>query len=55
MKCLILRLPKCTGSQQRDVPESGDLILGPTNKGGWSYAASKAVDELSLGLAVHFG
>jgi UDP-glucose 4-epimerase len=30
--------------------ESGDLILGPTSKGRWSYAASKIIDE-SLALA----
>jgi len=30
-----------------DVPfrEDGDLVLGPTFKGRWSYACSKAVDE----------
>lgn len=30
-----------------DVPfrEDGDLVIGPTNKGRWSYACSKAVDE----------
>jgi UDP-glucose 4-epimerase len=29
--------------------EDSDLVLGPTNKGRWSYAASKALDEfLSL-------
>jgi UDP-glucose 4-epimerase len=25
--------------------ENGDLVLGPTTKGRWSYAASKALDE----------
>src|SRR5580692_9540707 len=25
--------------------EDSDLVLGPTNKGRWSYAASKALDE----------
>jgi UDP-glucose 4-epimerase len=30
--------------------EDGDLVLGPTNKGRWSYAASKALDEF-LALA----
>jgi UDP-glucose 4-epimerase len=30
--------------------EDDDLVLGPTNKGRWSYAASKALDEY-LGLA----
>jgi UDP-glucose 4-epimerase len=30
--------------------ENGDLVMGPTDKGRWSYAASKALDEF-LGLA----
>ena len=30
--------------------EDADLVLGPTTKGRWSYAASKALDEF-LGLA----
>ena len=30
--------------------EDGDLVLGPTTKGRWSYAASKALDEF-LALA----
>src|SRR3954447_5953680 len=35
-----------------DVPftEEGDLLLGPTTKGRWSYACSKAIDEF-LALA----
>ncbi len=35
-----------------DIPfrEGGDLVLGPTGKGRWSYAASKALDEF-LALA----
>ncbi len=35
-----------------DLPfrEDGDLVLGATNKGRWSYAASKALDEF-LALA----
>ncbi len=35
-----------------DIPfrEDGDLVLGPTTKGRWSYACSKAVDEF-LALA----
>lgn len=35
-----------------DVPfrEDGDLLLGPTSKGRWSYACSKMLDEF-LGLA----
>ena len=32
--------------------EGDDLVLGPTDKGRWSYAASKAVDEF-LGLAYY--
>lgn len=32
--------------------EDGDLVLGPTSKGRWSYACSKAIDEF-LGLAYH--
>lgn len=35
-----------------DLPfrEDGDLVLGPTTKGRWSYACSKAIDEF-LALA----
>ncbi len=32
--------------------EGGDLVLGPTFKGRWSYAASKIIDEF-LALAYH--
>ena len=32
--------------------EDADLVLGPTTKGRWSYAASKALDEF-LALAYH--
>ena len=37
-----------------DVPfrEDADLVLGPTSKGRWSYACSKAIDEF-LALAYH--
>jgi UDP-glucose 4-epimerase len=37
-----------------DLPfrEDGDLLLGPTHKGRWSYACSKAIDEF-LALAYH--
>ncbi len=30
-----------------DIPfnEDGDLVLGPTSRGRWSYACSKAIDE----------
>ena len=32
--------------------ETGDLVFGPTSKGRWSYACSKAIDEF-LGLAYY--
>jgi UDP-glucose 4-epimerase len=32
--------------------EDGDLVMGPTFKGRWSYACSKAIDEF-LALAYH--
>jgi UDP-glucose 4-epimerase len=32
--------------------ETGDLVMGPTSKGRWSYACSKAIDEF-LALAYH--
>jgi UDP-glucose 4-epimerase len=32
-------------SEQIPFREDGDLVLGPTNKGRWSYACSKAIDE----------
>jgi UDP-glucose 4-epimerase len=37
-----------------DVPfrEDADLVMGPTTKGRWSYACSKAIDEF-LALAYH--
>ena len=37
-------------SDQKTFKEDGDLILGPTTKGRWSYACSKAIDEF-LALA----
>lgn len=37
-------------SDQKSFKENGDLILGPTTKGRWSYACSKAIDEF-LALA----
>jgi UDP-glucose 4-epimerase len=37
-------------SQQVPFTEDGDLLLGPTSKGRWSYACSKAIDEF-LALA----
>jgi len=39
-------------SDKEKFSENDDLILGPTYRGRWSYAASKAVDEF-LGLAYH--
>jgi UDP-glucose 4-epimerase len=32
-------------SQAFPFTEDGDLLLGPTSKGRWSYACSKAIDE----------
>jgi UDP-glucose 4-epimerase len=37
-------------SEQVPFREDGNLVLGPTNKGRWSYACSKAIDEF-LALA----
>jgi len=37
-------------SVQLPFEEGSDLVLGPTNKGRWSYACSKAIDEF-LALA----
>ena len=39
-------------SDEPKFVETGDLVLGPTNKGRWSYAASKLIDEF-LALAYH--
>jgi UDP-glucose 4-epimerase len=41
--------------KSKDLPfaEDGNLVLGPTNKGRWSYACSKAIDEY-LGLAYYW-
>jgi len=40
--------------KSEDVPfhEEADLVMGPTSKGRWSYACSKAIDEF-LALAYH--
>jgi UDP-glucose 4-epimerase len=32
--------------------EDDDLVMGPTNKGRWAYACSKAIDEF---LAIAYG
>jgi UDP-glucose 4-epimerase len=37
-------------SQSFPFREDGDLVMGPTDKGRWSYACSKAIDEF-LALA----
>jgi UDP-glucose 4-epimerase len=37
-------------SSQLPFREDGDLVMGPTSKGRWSYACSKAIDEF-LALA----
>ena len=39
-------------SEQTPFREDADLVLGPTHKGRWSYACSKAIDEF-LALAYH--
>ena len=39
-------------SEQVPFSEDGDLVLGATTKGRWSYACSKAIDEF-LGLAYY--
>jgi len=40
--------------KSEDVPfrEDADIVMGPTSKGRWSYACSKAIDEF-LALAYH--
>ena len=40
--------------KSQDLPfrEDGDLVLGPTNRGRWAYACSKALDEF-LALGYH--
>jgi UDP-glucose 4-epimerase len=39
-------------SEQLPFREDGNLVMGPTTKGRWSYACSKAIDEF-LALAYH--
>jgi UDP-glucose 4-epimerase len=39
-------------SEMLPFRESGDLVMGPTNLGRWSYACSKAIDEF-LALAYY--
>lgn len=50
---LIASTSEVYGKSDKEMfSEDDDLILGPTYRGRWSYAASKAVDEF-LGLAYH--
>ena len=49
-KVLIASTPKFTGSAQKSFREDGNLVMGATTKGRWSYACSKAIDEF-LALA----
>jgi len=39
-------------NHKQRLSESDDMVLGPTTKGRWSYACSKAVDEF-LALSYH--
>ena len=39
-------------SEKFPFKESGDLVIGPSNKGRWSYACSKLLDEF-LAIAYH--
>jgi len=50
-KVIIASTSEVYGKSNQDFfKEDGDLILGPTTKGRWSYACSKALDEF-LALA----
>ena len=50
-KVLVASTSEVYGKSDRlPFREDGDLIIGPTSKGRWSYACSKAVDEF-LALA----
>jgi UDP-glucose 4-epimerase len=52
-KVLIASTSEVYGKSE-EIPfrEDADLVLGPTHKGRWSYACSKAIDEF-LALAYH--
>ena len=52
-KVLVASTSEVYGKSE-DVPfrEDADLVMGPTSKGRWSYACSKAIDEF-LALAYH--
>ncbi|SRR6266480_459775 len=52
-RVMIFSTSEVYGKSNRDTfVETGDLVLGPTFKGRWSYAASKLVDEF-LAFAYH--
>ncbi|MBI4677463.1 MAG: GDP-mannose 4,6-dehydratase [Elusimicrobia bacterium] len=52
-KVLLASTSEVYGKSERfPFKESGDLVIGPPNKGRWSYACSKALDEF-LALAYH--
>ena len=52
-KVLVASTSEVYGKSE-DVPfrEDADIVMGPTSKGRWSYACSKAIDEF-LALAYH--
>ncbi len=52
-KVLVASTSEVYGKNE-DVPfrEDADIVMGPTSKGRWSYACSKAIDEF-LALAYH--
>ena len=52
-KVLVASTSEVYGKSE-DVPfhEEADIVMGPTSKGRWSYACSKAIDEF-LALAYH--
>jgi UDP-glucose 4-epimerase len=51
-KVLITSTSEVYGKADAPFREDGDLVMGPTSKGRWSYACSKAIDEF-LALAYH--
>jgi UDP-glucose 4-epimerase len=51
-KVLLTSTSEVYGKANAPFREDGDLVMGPTVKGRWSYACSKAIDEF-LALAYH--
>jgi UDP-glucose 4-epimerase len=51
-KVLLTSTSEVYGKADAPFREDGDLVMGPTVKGRWSYACSKAIDEF-LALAYH--